>query len=209
MRIYLFDCDGTLYDDSRTLAEFLRQLCAYVGPRLNLSPEEVLTRRKKLKEDNPEYDSTIALFARTENFNLREMTETIFGGIDFAQAGVTANAGLRAHLLSLHGPHYLWTNNPRIHGHRALTAIGIRDLFTNVFGLEDVAPHEKPAIRGYEIVERSLPSGAEIIFVEDTLTNLAPANVRGWETVWLDRAGTGLGKSNIRPSRIIRTIEEL
>jgi len=96
-----------------------------------------------------------------------------------------ADADLRAILASLPGTRHVFTNGPEDWVRRVLARLGIDDLFERTFDIISFGYVPKPNPEPYEVVTRALGPQAQIVLVDDSPANLAPARARGWRTIWL------------------------
>lgn len=103
---------------------------------------------------------------------------------------------LRSLLHSLPGHRHVFTNGPSFYADRVLRALGIEDLFENIFDIRAFGYVPKPNAAPYERVMDDLP-GHDVtrILIEDAPKNLPPARDRGWFTIWLRSRDSVLGGS--------------
>ena len=187
--VYLFDCDGTLYDDSKAHGHFTSLLLAYLGKKLNIEPHQVLLLREKLVRKYG-IDDSITVFSEEYEIPRAEIYAQTFGRLDLTKCGAVRDLALREALLKLKGKRVIFTNNPKEHAAQVTLRLGVSECFDGIFGSAEIHPYRKPMIGAYRMVEEILTPFVKITFVEDTLANLLPAHEMGWRTVWLSKSGT-------------------
>lgn len=93
---------------------------------------------------------------------------------------------LRTMLQGLPGHRHIFTNGPREHAGRVLRALGIDDLFENVFDIRHSEFVPKPDAEAFQRVLDALGArGPDCILVDDAPPNLETARALGMQTVWV------------------------
>jgi putative hydrolase of the HAD superfamily len=93
---------------------------------------------------------------------------------------------LRATLRRLHGRKVIFSNAPAHYSRAVLKALGIADLFDDVFTIERTRYRPKPDTYGFLRLCRAHHLKPRLcIMVEDTLDNLRTAARLGMKTVWV------------------------
>ena len=101
---------------------------------------------------------------------------------------VVREPGLRATLARLPGRKLVFSNSPVHYALAVLGALGIADLFDDVFSIEHTDYRPKPDSYGFlKLFRRNRVRAAACIMVEDTLENLKTAKKLGMSTVWVAR----------------------
>jgi len=97
------------------------------------------------------------------------------------------NPEIRKHIENIKGKKWVFTNGRADWASSGLTAIGIEDLFEDIFDIEFVDWSGKPYAEVYhKVIESVRPkSVADIIFLDDKIENIKTAKDLGWNTVWL------------------------
>ena len=122
---------------------------------------------------------------------------------------IDENPELRTKLLETEATHHLFTNGPAAYARRVLAALGVEDLFEELFDIERHGYVPKPYDEPYDRAARHIAEGdkdAIVILVEDAPRNLPPARERGWGTIWLRRdvppATTPQGEGATEPEKL-------
>ena len=93
---------------------------------------------------------------------------------------------LREGLKTLRGRRHIFTNSPHEYAVRVLRALGVDDLFENVFDVRHSEYVPKPDPHAYARVHGVLQGDpSRYIFIDDAPHNLVAARTQGWWTVWL------------------------
>ncbi|GAB1459160.1 pyrimidine 5'-nucleotidase [Thauera sp.] len=91
---------------------------------------------------------------------------------------------LRGMLRALPGRRIVFSNAPRHYAEAVLEIMGVRRLFEDVVGIEDLDYHPKPGIRAYHsLLQRRRLNAAQCIMLEDSAVNLRTAKRLGMRTV--------------------------
>ena len=94
--------------------------------------------------------------------------------------------GLRATLTRLPGRKLVFSNSPVHYAAAVLAALGIADLFDDVFSIEHTGYRPKPDSYGFlKLFHKNRLRAAACIMVEDSLENLKTAKKLGMSTVWV------------------------
>jgi putative hydrolase of the HAD superfamily len=100
---------------------------------------------------------------------------------------VVGRRGLRHALKRLRGRRVVFSNAPEHYARGILDALGIADLFDDVFCIERTRFRPKPDAHGFRVLLRAhrlIPS--RCVMVEDSLENLRTAKRLRMKTVWVD-----------------------
>jgi putative hydrolase of the HAD superfamily len=98
--------------------------------------------------------------------------------------------GTRATLMRLPGRKLVFSNSPVHYSLAVLDALGISDLFDDVFSIEHTHYRPKPDSYGFlKLFRKKRVRADACIMVEDSLENLKTAKKLGMSTVWMARAG--------------------
>ena len=128
-----------------------------------------------------------------------------------------ADADLRAVLASLPGTRHVFTNGPEAWAGRVLQTLGVEDLFERTFDIVSFGYVPKPNDEPYDLVARALGEHADVVLIDDSPANLAPAKARGWRTIWLrapesmagGARGLSVADSHARPPAADAVVERL
>jgi phosphoglycolate phosphatase-like HAD superfamily hydrolase len=75
------------------------------------------------------------------------------------------------------------SNNPSEFVDLILESLGIKSLFSAVFGMKELNFFQKPDKRAFKILENYLQQGKRIVFIDDELNNILAAKAIGCTTV--------------------------
>ncbi len=189
--VLLLDLDHTLYPStSPTLAAVDARITAFVRTRLHLDREAADSLRRELCA---RFGTTLKGLEILHGVD-RETYCDFVHGVDAADLPAR-NPALRAWLLRLRCPAYVFTNARRDWADRCLQALGLHDLVADggaLRGIFDIAFVEwtgKPEPSAFARVERRVrerhPETDALVLADDRLDNLATAKAQGWETVWV------------------------
>lgn len=182
-RTWVFDLDNTLYDARpqvfprlhRAMADYLRRHCGIPAHEAGAVREHYWRR----------YGATLIGVMRHHGADpghfLRETHDA-----EALAAEVRRGPGLRAMLARLPGRKLVFSNSPVHYSVAVLAALGIADLFDDVFAVEHTGYRPKPDRRGFlRLLRKHRLRAGGCIMVEDTLDNLKTAKQLGMKTVWM------------------------
>ncbi len=181
-RLWVFDNDGTLYDDSAAHQQFRQLLSEHVANRLARSGEEAESILADIKARIGKGSVVLAL-VREFALDFDDLVENVYLRIRFAELAVS-DPGLRETLFALQGPKVILTNNPSEYARKVLECLGIADCFERIFGMRELGFHLKPDSRAFESVRRQFPDAEEVVLCDDHVEHLDEAQRQGWRTFW-------------------------
>jgi putative hydrolase of the HAD superfamily len=180
-RHLLFDLDDTLYPASAGLFPLVSaRIRAYIESTLGLDERaaRVVQRRYWRR-----YGTSLRGLMLRHAVDPEPFLEFVHGVP--VEDHLRTDADLRAILASLAGARHVFTNGPKSWARRVLATLGIEDLFERTFDIASFGYVPKPNAEPYDVVTGALGARAEIVLVDDSPANLAPARARGWRTIWL------------------------
>jgi putative hydrolase of the HAD superfamily len=182
--LWVFDNDGTLYDDRVTQRTFMAILSRYVTEQFNIAPNQIAAHLTSLRAKWETELSVVAL-AREYDLNFADVVTSTYLQLDLSQCGVTTpDLAKRAVLQSISSPKVVLTNNPSAFARRVLRFVGLEDCFVDIVGIEEVGFLGKPHGGAYrQVVERLQTKFDRIILCDDSLKNLDAARQLGWFTI--------------------------
>jgi len=184
MDLWVFDNDGTLYDDFGADEKFMKILFQYASTLLGIPVEDVPAEIKKLKDKWHTEFSILALM-REYSIDFSEMVQNTYLKITLDECGIIAPDIMRFDVLSSIDSHkVVFTNNPSVFAQRVLSYVGLKTCFADFIGIEETNFCEKPNHRAYKVVEGRHGGFNRIIFCDDSLNNLETARRMGWTTIW-------------------------
>lgn len=186
-RVWVFDLDNTLHNAvPHIFPHISRAMTGYLQAHLDLSEADANHLRVGywqrygatllgIKRHHPEIDPQHFLWHTHQFPQLKSM--------------LVYERGLRGALQKLPGKKVLFSNAPEHYARGVLQAMGLKDLFADVWCVERTRFRPKPAPQGFRLLLRSHGIRPEqAIMVEDDLDNLRSAKRLGMRTVWVTSA---------------------
>lgn len=184
MDLWVFDNDGTLYDDRLAHIEFVEHLGLYLAGLLGISIEDakILGERLKAKHNT---SSTVIAVVREFHLNIREVIERTYLCINLDLCHDPVEDSERNEALArISGRKVILTNNPSAFARRIVERIGLHQHFDDIVGMEETAFALKPDLGAFLAVMRRHPDATRIFFCDDSRENLDIAATLGWKTIW-------------------------
>lgn len=185
-RTWIFDLDNTLHDARPHIFPHIdRSMTAYLVAHLNLGADAANDLRQFYWR---RYGATLVGLIRHHGIDphhfLRETHH--FPGIEKLVVG---RRELRSVLRRLPGRKIVFSNAPAHYSRAILAALGVDDLFDDVFSIERTRFRPKPDAHGFRRLLRAHRlQASRCIMVEDSLENLRTAKRLGMKTVWVDQS---------------------
>lgn len=183
-RAWVFDLDNTLHDaDPHVFPHLDRSMTAYLVEHLGLGHAEANELRARYWR---RYGATLVGLIRHHGVDPHHFLRQTHDVPDLG-ANIVGRKGLRAALKRLRGRRVVFSNAPEHYARAVLKALGIDDLFDDVFCIERTRFRPKPDAHGFRTLLRAhrlIPS--RCIMVEDSLENLRTAKRLRMKTVWVD-----------------------
>lgn len=197
-----FDLDDTLYPNDNGLWNAIRdRMGLYMYERLGISQEDIPVIRKR-------YFETYGTTLRGLQINNRVDADDYLAYVHDLplEQFIRPDPALRALLLSLQQPKWIFTNADAFHAGRVLAILGVQDLFDGIADVRAIAFACKPEpvsyARAMALAGESDPS--RCVMFDDSPRNLAPARQLGLFTVMV-----GAAQANPAANRSVRSILEL
>jgi len=206
MNLWVFDNDGTLYDDREASRQFFKISNPYFGQLLGIAPEKVETKAQELKKKWGTQFAFMAL-VKESGVDFTRAVNDVHLKIDLEACGIATPDTLRRRVISnLSGRKVVFTNNPSTFARKVLAHVGLLNLFSDIIGMEEMRLNRKPSPHSFQEVEKRHPNAHRIIFCDNQLENLVEARRQGWITVWHkpENADKELGNGHI----VIDSFEE-
>ncbi len=205
-RLWVFDNDGTLYDDGAAHQQFRKLLAEYVASKLARSWEEAEELLARIKAEVGKGSVVLALM-REFGIDFDDLVQNVYLRIEFAGC-ITLVPGLRKHLLAVPEPKVVLTNNPSEYACKVLQHLGIADCFERIFGMREVGFSLKPDPQAFGTVRQQFPEAEEFVLCDDRVDHLDEARRQGWRTIWYRPSNSTLG-SETCDHQIISSFEEI
>ena len=189
MTLFVFDNDGTLYDDTNTQSVFQEIFLKYCSQKLGVSEEnshiEILRLKSKWKTEF----SVMALMYEFA-ISYHELVEQTYLKIDLSKCNIPTPDAVRSNALrKIKCPKVVFTNNPSVFARKVLKHVVLLDHFIDVIGMEETKFHGKPNKASFEAVQVRHPGFTRYVFCDDSVKNLDAATSFGWSTILFDPEG--------------------
>jgi putative hydrolase of the HAD superfamily len=179
--VWLFDLDNTLHNASPHIFPHInRSMTCYLEQHLGLGLDEANALRMQYWH---RYGATMLGLMRHHGTDPDHfLVET--HRFDRLHEMMVFERALRGMLRALPGRRIVFSNAPRHYAEAVLEIMGVRRLFEDVVGIEDLDYHPKPGIRAYRsLLQRRRLNAAQCIMLEDSAVNLRTAKRLGMRTV--------------------------
>lgn len=176
---WVFDLDNTLYPAECDLfAQIDTRMTEFVGQYLGLDPVAAKAQQKH-------YYST---YGTTLNGMMREHDMPAAAFLDYVHdldyTPVLRAPALRAAIEALPGRKMVFTNGSRGHAERTLVALGLENLFHDLFDIEATNYLPKPRREAFDaLIDTHTLNPRKSVMVEDLSRNLVTAHELGMSTV--------------------------
>lgn len=184
LRLILFDLDETLYPRSATLMhQISARISEYLIQKIGIVPEQAQEIRQHFRGT---YGTALrGLIEEGYTFDIEDYFRYVHD-IEL-QGRIDPDPKLREMLLNIPLRRAVLTNSNIEHAERILKHMAIRDCFEQVIDIKALGYLNKPHPKSYEQALNMLGVPAhEVIFIEDTPMNTAPARALGMTTVLID-----------------------
>ncbi len=198
--MWIFDLDNTLHDARPHIFPHInRSMTQYVAGLLGLSDEDADELRDFYWK---RYGATLTGLIRHHRVDpghfLRETHR--FPELDRMIVG---RRELRSVLLRLPGRKIVFSNAPGHYARAVLQALGVSDVFDDVFSIERTRFRPKPQAHGFlRLMHAHRLVASRCVMVEDSLENLRTAKRLGMKTVWVT-------ESNCAPAWVDARVRQL
>ncbi len=185
-RVWVFDLDNTLHNASPHIFPHINSaMTAYLQTHLGLDAAAAgeLRRHYWLR-----YGATLIGLMRHHAIDPEHFLRATHD-VDDLPAKIVREPALRATLQRLPGRKLVFSNAPAHYAAAVMQALGIADLFDDVFSIEHTGYRPKPDSFGFlRLFHRNRVRADRCVMVEDTLANLKTAKKLGMATVWVTRS---------------------
>lgn len=191
MTTLLFDLDNTLYPPERDLFSLIDvRINHYMEKIVCIDPAEVDGLRRRYWKD---YGATLQGLVRHFAVDPEDYLDYVHK-VD-VRARLAPNPRLRDAIMALPQKSYIFTNGSREHAENVLDALGLQDLFADIFDIRIAAYQPKPNRDPYHNVLRQLNVDAgNCAMIEDSVENLRTAKALGMTTILV---GEGPGSAHV------------
>ncbi|MFO7577225.1 MAG: pyrimidine 5'-nucleotidase [Pelovirga sp.] len=204
MKAILFDLDNTLYPAHCDLFSLIDvRINRYMEEIAGIALSQVDELRRRYWRD---YGATLQGLIRHHAVDPEDYLDYVHA-VDVTSR-LTPDHLLRAILLSAELPCYVFTNGSRSHAERVLAALGLSDLFVEVFDIRIADYQPKPNPDPYRrVLDRLALAGDACVMVEDQLQNLKTAKDFGMTTVLVSATVAGQGRASYVDAQLQHLVE--
>jgi putative hydrolase of the HAD superfamily len=180
MDAILFDLDNTLYPAEKDLFSLIDvRINRYMEEIVAIAPDQVDGLRRRYWRD---YGTTLQGLIHHHVIDPEDYLDYVHA-IDVEER-LSCDSALRQTLRQLDIPCFVFTNGSRGHARRVTAALGIADLFADIFDIRIAGYVPKPNPAPYRKVLETLGiAGDRCVMVEDSSANLKTAKQLGMKTV--------------------------
>jgi putative hydrolase of the HAD superfamily len=204
---WIFDLDNTLHNaTAHIFPRINRAMTQYVQTHLNLSEADANALRQTYWR---RYGATILGLIRHHDTDPAHFLWHTHQFPDLHNV-LVAEPMLRATLTRLPGRKFVFSNAPVHYAHAVLRALGIFDLFADVYTIEHTRYQPKPDTFGFlRLCRAHHLHPRRCIMVEDNLDNLRTAKRLGMKTVWVTGAAIVQGRAPGYVDQTVRSVAQL
>ncbi|MEM8934886.1 MAG: pyrimidine 5'-nucleotidase [Pseudomonadota bacterium] len=196
---WVFDLDNTLYAaECQLFAQIDARMAAFIQAELQL---EHVDARRLQKQYYVDYGTTMAGLMAEHGVDPRHFMDYVH---DIDLSGVSEDPHLRAAISDLPGPKYIYTNGSAAHAENVSRAIGILDLFDEIFDIQAADYEPKPRRAPCEMFLSKFAIAPErAVMFDDLAQNLTAPHALGMTTVLVcsDAAWLADEPADKRPAR--------
>jgi putative hydrolase of the HAD superfamily len=176
---WVFDLDNTLYPAECDLfAQIDERMTEFVGQYLKIDP---LAAKAQQKHYYSTYGTTLNGMMREHNMPARAFLDYVH---DLDYTPVVKAPALKAAIEALPGRKMVFTNGSRGHAERTLEALGLENVFHDLFDIEATNYLPKPRREAFDsVIDAHILTPAKSVMVEDLSRNLLTAHELGFSTV--------------------------
>ncbi len=199
-RVWIFDLDNTLHDARPHIFPHInRSMTKYVAELLDLGEEGANALRDAYWM---RYGATLIGLIRHHRVDPGHFLRETHCFPELASM-IVGRRELRSVLRRLPGRKIVFSNAPGEYARAVLQALGVRDLFDDVFSIESTRFRPKPQAHGFlRLMHAHRLVASRCIMVEDSLENLRTAKRLGMKTVWVS-------ESNCAPVWVDASVRQL
>jgi FMN phosphatase YigB (HAD superfamily) len=184
MNLWVFDNDGTLYNDFGAGKKFMEILVPYAANLLQIPQSEAEKEIPRLK-NKWQTDFTALALVKELGIDLSEFVANTYLKIDLGKCGLVRDDSKVLTLESIKSPKIVFTNNPSSFAKYVLSYLGLSEQFVDFIGMQETNFNSKPNPLAYQEIERLHPGFNKVFFCDDSLQNLDSALRMGWTTFWI------------------------
>lgn len=201
-RVWIFDLDNTLHNARPHIFPHInRAMTEYLQAHLGLEEAAAAELRRHYWK---RYGATLLGLMRHHDTDPRHFLWHTHQ-LPELERMLVHEPQLRTTLRRLRGKKVVFSNAPVHYSRAVLKALGIADLFDDVFSIERTRYRPKPDSYGFlRLCRANRVNPRRCIMVEDTLDNLRTAGRLGMKTVWVTRARATPAYIDVKVTSLMR-----
>ncbi len=208
MNLWIFDNDGTLYDDSGIRDNFPMIFSEYFSNIVGIKKCEVPSKIIELKS---KWNTELSVLAMVKEYNVDFdlAVENTYLKLDFDKCKIIKDDTIFNTLTAIKDTKIVFTNSPSIFAKKILLHSGLIGFFSSFFGIQESNFIEKPNLNAYTSIQNHFSNYEKIIFCDNSLVNLEVAKSLGWITIWYRQNKESFDKEVNKKHIIIDSFDEL
>ena len=179
--VWIFDLDNTIYEpETKIFNQIDQKMKTFISEKISISKEEALILQKKYYK---KYGTTLYGLMKNHNIDPDEFLDFVHN-IDLKN--LKENPKLHKKIKALPGTKIIYTNGEKEYAKKVLNALGIRDLFIDIWDIKSSKFIPKPEIgplKNY-LFENTFKAESCVYF-EDLKKNLLPGHQLGLTTIYI------------------------
>ncbi|HET9405218.1 MAG TPA: pyrimidine 5'-nucleotidase [Burkholderiales bacterium] len=201
-KVWIFDLDNTLHNATPHIFPHInRAMTAYLQAHLGLTEDAAGELRRHYWK---RYGATLLGLMRHHQTDPRHF---LWQTHQFPELDrmLVREPQLRGTLTRLPGRKIVFSNSPVHYSSAVLKALGIADLFDDVFSIERTRFRPKPDSFGFlRLCRANRVKPQRCIMVEDSLDNLRTAGRLGMKTVWVTQEARAPGCVDVKVANLMQ-----
>ena len=180
--IWIFDLDLTLYGPEANIMSQIRdRIAVYVERFFNIGSDEAHQIRYAYWK---KYGTTLGGLMAEHAVDPHAYLDFVH---DVDMSLLRPAQDLRGKIEALPGRKLIFTNADTPYAQRVLAALGLENLFEDIFDIHRMQHLPKPASASYDTLCAELDiDPTRALFIEDSAHNLVPAKALGMTTIWVN-----------------------
>ena len=191
--VWVFDNDGTLYKLPEGFEQAItRKMIDVIAKLYSAKPEEIMARRQELFQKY-KIRSTLLVFCYEGIIQEQEINDFIqrtYLSVDPRSFGITTDLRLRRILKRLGTNLFVHTNNPSAFADSILYCLGIRDLFSEIYGMFENGKFQKPDVQAFGKLLCDVKNYNTRWYIDNEVQNLITAQKLGFKTIAVAEASS-------------------
>jgi putative hydrolase of the HAD superfamily len=184
MKTYIFDLDNTLYPESLNVFGLIDQrINRYMQEKLRIPEPEVDVLRRHYWKVYGVTLNGLMIHYRVDPEDFLHYVHDV----DLSHV-LKPNQKLRRALKGINSNKVIFTNGSSRHAENVLSALGIEDIFQDVFDVRVASFKPKPFLEPYlKVLEAMNSEGRDCVMIDDIPENLKTAKGLGMKTILIGR----------------------